>query len=60
MGALLVLVLLTLELSVVEFVELQGLSDDARRSRLSLPTTCTPRLGAIAPAAPPTSPQCVR
>lgn len=31
-----------LEVSIAEFVELQGLSDGARRARFDLPSTCTP------------------
>ncbi len=48
-GALLLLVL-TLEMSVSEFVEVHSLSDDARRARFNLTEQCVPLLRAMKPA----------
>jgi hypothetical protein len=38
---------LTLEMSVSEFAEVQILSDDARRARFNLPTSCAPGFTAL-------------
>jgi len=43
---------LTLDASVQEFVDLIALSDDARRERFGLPKSCTPIISAIKSAAP--------
>src|SRR5215470_20244343 len=42
---------LTLNASVQEFIELISLSDDGRRERLRLPPGCTPIISAVKPAA---------
>lgn len=44
------LLALTLDLSITEFAELQGLSDEDRRARLGLPAGCRPSLAAIRPS----------
>jgi hypothetical protein len=49
-AAFLFLVVLTLEMSVSEFAEVQILSDDARRARFNLPKSCVPGLTALKPA----------
>jgi hypothetical protein len=41
---------LTLEVPVAEFVEIQKLSDEARRARFDLPETCVPDVSAMKPA----------
>jgi hypothetical protein len=46
--ALLLIVVLTFDVSMAEFVEIQSLSDDERRARFALPATCTPRIAASA------------
>jgi len=38
---------LTLEMSVSEFAELQSLSDEERRARFDLPDGCTPGISAM-------------
>ncbi len=43
-------VVLTLEMPVAEFVEIQKLSDEARRARFDLPETCVPDVSAMRPA----------
>jgi hypothetical protein len=43
---------LTLDASIQEFADLISLSDDARRERFRLPTTCTPIVSAVKSAAP--------
>ena len=40
-----------MEMSVLEFAELQNLSDEGRRARLDLPDGCTPGISAMRPAA---------
>ena len=46
---------LTLDASVQEFVELIALSDDARRERFDLPSSCIPIISAVRAAAPSAS-----
>jgi len=50
-----VAILLTLEASVQEFAELVSLSDDARRERFHLSSTCTPIVSAMKAAEPDSS-----
>lgn len=42
--------MLTLDMSLAEFAELQSLSDEARRARFGLPNSCTPGVSAMKPA----------
>ncbi len=44
------MLLLALDVSFVEFVEVQALSDDARRARFRLPKNCSPSVTAVKPA----------
>ena len=44
------LLVLTMEMSLSEFAELQSLSDEDRRTRLNLPAGCTPGITAMKPA----------
>ena len=39
-----------MEMSLLEFAELQSLSDEGRRARLDLPDGCTPAISAMRPA----------
>jgi hypothetical protein len=48
--AFLFLVVLTLEMSVAEFADVQILTDDARRARVNLPKSCVRGLTALKPA----------
>ena len=43
----LALLTLALEIPVAEFLELQALSTEARRTRLNLPETCVPAMTAV-------------
>jgi len=52
-GLPILLVALTLETSISDFVELQRLSDDERRVRLNLPESCVPSLTAVRSTTPP-------
>lgn len=47
LGILLIAAVLSLDMSVGEFVELQGLSDRERSTRLLLPESCVPRMTAM-------------
>lgn len=44
------LLVLTMEMSLSEFADLQSLSDEGRRARLALPDGCTPGISAMRPA----------
>ena len=46
----LALLTLALEIPVTEFLELQALSAEARRTRLNLPETCVPAMTAVSDA----------
>jgi len=47
------LMALTLETSMSDFVDLQRLSDEDRRARLNLPAGCVPSLTAVQSTTPP-------
>jgi hypothetical protein len=52
-GLSVLLMTLTLETSMSDFVDLQRLSDEDRRVRLKLPAGCVPSLTAVQSATPP-------